>query len=93
MADSERVTGQLADLTNKYSEAQRNAQKAMALFKDTSNDKAKTEMDRCGARYGWCKAVKKVGEPCDKNKRKKCDRLPCALIAKGSSMEERCRQC
>ena len=65
----------------------------MALFKDTSNDKAKTEMDKCGARYGWCKAVKKVGEPCDKNKRKKCDRLPCALIAKGSSMEERCRPC
>jgi len=47
MADSERVTGQLADLTNKYSEAQRNAQKAMALFKETrdENDMLKSNFE------------------------------------------------
>lgn len=47
MTDNERVAGQLADLTNKYSEAQRNAQKAMALFKDTrdENDMLKSNFE------------------------------------------------
>jgi hypothetical protein len=39
MADSaERAAVQLAELSNKYSEAQRNAQKAMSLFKDTRDE-------------------------------------------------------
>jgi hypothetical protein len=39
MADSaERAAMQLAELSNKYSEAQRNAQKAMSLFKDTRDE-------------------------------------------------------
>lgn len=65
----------------------------MKLFKDTSTDAANNEMARCGARFGWCKGVKKVGAPCDKDKRKKCDLLPCALIAKGSPMEQKCHPC
>lgn len=35
---SDRATVQLSELTNKYSEAQRNAQKAMALFKETRDE-------------------------------------------------------
>jgi hypothetical protein len=35
---AERVAAQLAELSSKYSEAQRNAQKAMALFKDTRDE-------------------------------------------------------
>ena len=35
---NDRVTVQLSELTNKYSEAQRNAQKAMALFKETRDE-------------------------------------------------------
>lgn len=65
----------------------------MKLFKDTSTDAANNEMARCGARFGWCKGVKKVGAPCDKDKRKKCDLLPCALIAMGSPMEQKCHPC
>jgi hypothetical protein len=39
MAESaERAAVQLAELSNKYSEAQRNAQKAMSLFKDTREE-------------------------------------------------------
>lgn len=65
----------------------------MTLFKNTTTDAAQIEMDRCGARYGWCKEAKKVGDPCDLQKRKKCIRLPCALIATGSAMEMQCRPC
>jgi hypothetical protein len=36
---SDRATVQLSELTNKYSEAQRNAQKAMALFKAKGKEK------------------------------------------------------
>lgn len=38
MAESDRLAAQLSELTSKYSEAQRNAQKAMALFKDTRDE-------------------------------------------------------
>ena len=39
MAESnERVAAQLSELSSKYSEAQRHAQKAMALFKDTRDE-------------------------------------------------------
>ena len=38
MRDSDRLAAQLSELTSKYSEAQRNAQKAMALFKDTRDE-------------------------------------------------------
>ena len=38
MGDSDRLAAQLSELTSKYSEAQRNSQKAMALFKDTRDE-------------------------------------------------------
>eukprot|EP00960_Hanusia_phi_P046603 757934-Hanusia_phi.AAC.3 len=52
-ADLERRNNQLADLSAKYSEAQRNAQKAMSLFKETQeeNDELRSNFETLKMAY------------------------------------------
>jgi hypothetical protein len=78
MGDSDRLAAQLSELTSKYSEAQRNAQRAMALFKETRD-----ENDVLKSNFEALKQVRLTGSSVERGVAAFCSSCPRARVLTG----------